>query len=299
MIPSDYPWPPLEDGSRPEWTGSAFRVGGLAVSVLAYGGGGAGWSDHLTQMHEELAGTDHPIDQASRAWALGALRRHVPEGSSVLLELGCSSGFLLDELRAAFPAALLIGSDFLLEPLERVAERVKSVPLLQFDAVRCPLPDRSVDAVVLLNVLEHIEDDGGALRHVARVLKPGGIAIIEVPAGPHLYDVYDEHLQHHRRYSADALAALARAAGLAVIERSHLGCLAYPPFALVKRRNRRRLAAHPVVKQQIVKASIAGTSGSGMLRLLFRFEGWLGRRISFPFGIRCVVVCRRPSEAAA
>jgi hypothetical protein len=66
---------------------------------------------------------------------------------------------------------------------------------------------------------------------------------------------------------------------LAVVERSHLGCLAYPPFTLVKRRNRRRLAAHPFVKQQIVKASIAGTSGSGMLRLLFRFEGWLGRRI--------------------
>ena len=41
-------------------------------------------------------------------------------------------------------------------------------------------------AVVLLNVLEHIQDHEGALRQLYRILKPGGVVIIEVPAGPHL-----------------------------------------------------------------------------------------------------------------
>ena len=299
MTASEYPWPTLEDGVRPEWTGSAFRVGGRAVSVLAYGGGESGWSDDLTLMHEELAGADHPIDELSRGWALRALQRHVTQPAPVLLEMGCSSGFFLDDLRTAFPAATLIGSDFLQEPLHRLATRVEGLPLLQFDAVRCPLPDASLDAAVLLNVLEHVENDREAVRQTARILKPGGVAVIEVPAGPHLFDVYDEHLQHFRRYSQSALKSLAVAAGLTIVEASHLGCLAYPAFALVKRRNQRFLAAHPEAKQRLVEASITRTTESGLLRLLFRCEDWLGRRMSFPFGIRCVLVCRRPLEAAA
>jgi SAM-dependent methyltransferase len=299
MTASQYPWPPLKDGVRPEWTGSAFRVGNQAMPVLSYGDSESGWSDHLTQMHEELAGADHPMDALSRSWALRALRRHVTSPAPVVLEMGCSSGFFLNDLRTAFPSATLIGSDFLKEPLHRLATRVKGLPLLQFDVVRCPLPETSVDAAVLLNVLEHVEDDREAVRQTARILKPGGIAVIEVPAGPHLFDVYDEHLRHYRRYSSSALTSLAVAAGLTVVERSHLGCLAYPAFALVKRRNQRFLAAHPEAKQRLVEATITRTTDSGVLRLLLRGEEWLGRRMSFPFGIRCVLVCQRPRAAAA
>jgi hypothetical protein len=92
---------------------------------------------------------------------------------------------------------------------------------------------------------------------------------------------------------------MAEAAGLTIVERTHLGCLAYPGFALVKRRNQRYLAAHPEAKKRIVEGNIAGTAESRMLRLLFRCEDWLGRRVSFPIGIRCVLVCRRPRTTAA
>jgi SAM-dependent methyltransferase len=63
--------------------------------------------------------------------------------------------------------------------------------LLHFDLRHCPLPDGSFDGVILLNVLEHIKEDAAALRQIARILKPGGIAAIEVPAGRGLYDIYD------------------------------------------------------------------------------------------------------------
>jgi len=119
------------------------------------------------------------------------------------------------------PHAQLIGSDYVRGPLEEVARRLPDVPLLQFDLVKCPLPDASVDVVVLLNVLEHIEDDVGAVRQLARILKPGGAVVIEVPAGPHLYDVYDKVLMHYRRYRLSGLKRLLRAAGLSP---SALGC---------------------------------------------------------------------------
>ena len=161
-----YPWPVLDGPSRPEWTGSGFLVGGRRVAVLSYSGGQSGWSDGLTHQHEMWAGADHPIDQMSRRWTTSALRRHLADPHATLLEVGCSSGFLIRALLAEWPSAMVMGSDFLREPLERLAAREPGIPLLQFDLVQCPLPDASIDAVVMLNVLEHIGDDRAAMRQI-------------------------------------------------------------------------------------------------------------------------------------
>lgn len=61
------------------------------------------------------------------------------------------------------------------------------------------------DAVVLINVLEHIEDDDGALRDIAAVLKPGGRIILWVPALPMLYGEFDRKVGHFRRYRKPGL----------------------------------------------------------------------------------------------
>ncbi|MDO8729222.1 MAG: methyltransferase domain-containing protein, partial [bacterium] len=223
--------------------------------------------------------------------------RHLTDLHSTILEVGCSSGFLIRALAAEWPGAMVMGSDFLKEPLERLAAMEPRIPLLQFDLVQCPLPDASIDAVVMLNVLEHIADDRAAMRQVARILKPGGIAIIEVPAGPHLYDAYDEYLQHQRRYTSRTLASLLESGGLDVVERSHLGFTVYPAFAMVKRRNQKRAALDPDAKRQIIEANITSTRGSALLRGLLQGEVWLGRYLSFPYGIRSVAVARKPENA--
>ena len=293
----DYPWPALDQPSQPLWTGNGFLVGGKRVGVLSYGGGRSGWSDGLTHMHESWAGADHPIDDMSRGWTASVLRRHLVDPRSILLEVGCSSGFLITALKAQWPSAMLMGSDFLREPLERLAAREPGVPLLQFDLVRCPLPDASIDAVVMLNVLEHIEDDRRAVDQTVRILKPGGLLIVEVPAGPRLYDAYDEYLQHQRRYTARSLASLLEAGGLSLIERSHLGFSAYPAFAMVKRRNQKRAALSQDAKRRVVEANIASTRSSVLLRRLLQSEAWLSRYCSFPFGIRCVAVARKRQKA--
>ena len=61
-----------------------------------------------------------------------------------------------------------------LEPLYRLAKALPGVPLMRFDLLQCPLPAASIDVLIMLNVLEHIEDDGGALRKAFALLKPGG-----------------------------------------------------------------------------------------------------------------------------
>ncbi|MGQ0663469.1 MAG: methyltransferase domain-containing protein [Pseudomonadota bacterium] len=74
----------------------------------------------------------------------------------------------------------------------------------------------SVAAVYSLNVLEHIEDDLGALKEIRRVLSPGGRLVLYVPAFQVLYSSFDRNQGHRRRYSARTLLSLVEAAGLEV-----------------------------------------------------------------------------------
>jgi SAM-dependent methyltransferase len=69
------------------------------------------------------------------------------------------------------------------------------------------------DTVVCLNVLEHIEDDTRALRHMHAVLPPGGRALLIVPAFAGLYGPIDRNLGHYRRYSPRAFRQKAASIG--------------------------------------------------------------------------------------
>ena len=158
-------FPSLPDSREtPEWTGCGFRVGDRVVPILSYEAGPSGWTDDLTTFHENTAGDSHFIDLASRSQAILQVARYNSEETPVILDIGCSTGFLLADLNAAFPQALVMGADVVLEPLLNLAKNTSDVPLLHFDLTRCPLPDNSLDVAVLLNVLEHIEDDALAVR---------------------------------------------------------------------------------------------------------------------------------------
>jgi SAM-dependent methyltransferase len=295
VLPFNLP-PPPGVGIVPEWTGRGFRLGDRVQRVLAYESAGAGWSDELTALHESMAGDHHYIDVASREHAASSLVAWQSAERPVLIDIGCSSGFMLELLRARFPTATVLGADCVREPLERLAARLPDVPLLQFNLLSCPLPDRCVDGVVLLNVLEHISDDYRALRQVRRILRPNGVAVIELPAGPGLYDVYDKVLLHVRRYSMRELTALLTRAGFQILERSHLGFLLYPAFALVKKRNQRFLDAAPAVQREILVRNIQWSGSNRFMHKLMRVESALRRWIYYPFGIRCLVTCRRDGD---
>jgi SAM-dependent methyltransferase len=294
MLSVALPAPPGVD-AVPVWTGTSFLLGATSRRVLAFGSDESGWSDQLYELHEDLVGDDHFMDVASRRHALGALDRFLPGPGGTILEIGCSGGYFLRDLAAHRPAAEIIGADYTLGSLERLGRGLAGIPLLQFDLRRCPLPDASVDAVVLLNVLEHIEQDDVAMAQIHRILKPGGVMIAEVPAGPGLYDVYDRHLMHFRRYDMPRFQALAEGGGLEVVARSHLGFWLYPPFWLTKKLNRLRPPSTEAKAERRVEASMAATRRTGGVgHAVMRLEAWLRRYVYLPFGIRCLITARKP-----
>jgi SAM-dependent methyltransferase len=83
------------------------------------------------------------------------------------------------------------------------------------------------DSCVCLNVLEHIEDDLGALRSMADILIPGGVIVLWVPAFLSLYGPIDKNLCHFRRYTRRSMLQLATAAGLQVRKLHYLNCIGF------------------------------------------------------------------------
>jgi SAM-dependent methyltransferase len=268
-------------------------IGDRSLRVASYETEPSHWSEDLTALHETESGRDHPIDCASRRLAVRTMRRLAGLKAPVILDVGCSTGFILEDLHEALPHAELVGADYLLGPLESLARRIPDIPILQFDLRHCPLPDACVDGITCLNVLEHIDDHDRALGHIHRILKPGGWAHIEVPAGPELFDIYDEYLMHHRRYRLGGLVALARMKGFTVEKATHLGCLVFPAFWWVKMLNRRKLALPAEEKARLVARQIRTSRGNPVFSALLRFETLAGRYMCYPWGIRCIIVLRR------
>lgn len=247
----------------------------------------------MTELHEHADDENHYINVASREHAVSCMQRWTTAAAPVLIDIGCSSGYTVRLLRTRMPTATIIGADFVRGPLEKLGKAIPDLPLLHFDLLKCPLPDNSFDGIILLNVLEHIANDSAAIQQVARILKPGGVAAIEVPAGPGLYDVYDKQLMHVRRYRMTDLVTKLRANGLEVLERSHLGCALYPAFWATKKWNQRYMNSSAEIQKTVVSRNMLQARHSPLMNLLMKTEARLRRRVYFPFGIRCLTTCRK------
>jgi SAM-dependent methyltransferase len=89
------------------------------------------------------------------------------------------------------------------------------------------LTDATVSYAFSLNVLEHIEDDAGAMDDLYRVIKPGGRLFLYVPAFMLLFTSMDRHVGHHRRYRLGELAHLVEDAGFTIEKKAYTDALGF------------------------------------------------------------------------
>jgi SAM-dependent methyltransferase len=101
------------------------------------------------------------------------------------------------------------------EAVELLRERAPG-DVLEADLTSLPFEDARFDAAVLGEVLEHIENDRGALAEVARVLRPQGVLALSVPANPKLHGPSDLWAGHVRRYTRPELLEACSGAGFTV-----------------------------------------------------------------------------------
>jgi glycosyltransferase involved in cell wall biosynthesis len=150
------------------------------------------------------------------AWMADVVR---PYCGRKVLEIGSGTGNLTREL---VPRDAYVASDINPLYLQTLRSLTQDRPYLDVtltDVTRAPsFPsvEGGFDTVVCLNVVEHVDDDLGALRNIRDALAPGGRAIVLVPRGPGLYGTLDELLGHKRRYTETTLRQVASYAGFEV-----------------------------------------------------------------------------------
>lgn len=140
-------------------------------------------------------------------------------GKSVL-EVGCGIGTYTSAL--ADGRRLVVALDKDASYAERAAARVAHLPNTKVfcaDAGRLDwLNGQTFDTVLLLDVLEHVEQDVALAQVLASQMATAGHMIVKVPAGPSLYSSLDEAIGHHRRYDFESLEGVLRSAGLEVVK---------------------------------------------------------------------------------
>ena len=112
----------------------------------------------------------------------------------------------------------------------------RGIPVIQADGCRLPLRSNCLELVIAFDVLEHLEDDSAAASEIARVLRPGGTALITVPADPGLWSAHDEAVGHRRRYTRETLSVTLLSAGLIIEHLSSWNVLLRPIAAWRRRR---------------------------------------------------------------
>jgi SAM-dependent methyltransferase len=213
---------------------------------------------------------------------LAALERTLPPRPCRLVELGCGTGNVLQALRR-FGDAVGVEHDETMRAVGAAAGldiRAGTLP----DAV--PVPEDWADAVLLLDVIEHVDDDVAALRAARRITRPGGVVMVSVPAYAWLWSGHDVALGHRRRYTASRLRAALVAAGLHVQDVGYFNTALFPAIAAV--RLVKRLGGGGGHDLRRPPALI-----NGALTALFAFERHLVLRPGLPFGSSVLAVARR------
>ncbi len=163
------------------------------------------------------------------------LERRLPAGAT-LVDVGCGTGFVLERLARTFDAwGLEPDAGVRARAAPEIAPRILPGSSDDLSA----LGGRRFDAVLLLDVIEHLDDDAGALRGAAAALAPCGLLLVTVPAHPWLWSSHDELNAHRRRYTRGTLGAALARAELEPLHVSHFNTRLFP-LALAHRLGRRR-----------------------------------------------------------
>jgi len=126
----------------------------------------------------------------------------------------------------------------------------RGLQVVRGDSRRLPFADGALDLVMSTDMWEHVDDDQAVARETARVLRPGGRALVAVPCSMKLWSGHDVALGHHRRYERAELVALMEGAGLDVVDVMSWNVLLRPIARLRRRHNDSESEmeeVHPVV----------------------------------------------------
>lgn len=211
--------------------------------------------------------------------------------ADLLADCGAGTGIFAGEMRAA---CKVVAVDDFKESLKLLEARLGKDSVLKGSCTALPLADDSVDVLTALDVIEHVQDDRAAVKEFLRVLRPGGIAVITVPALMALWSDWDVTLRHHRRYNARTLRETITAQ-FEILHLNYVNVAVLPVVFLVRK--------FRALKRRLGFKTTSRSEDRIPPEWLNRFLQWLFMRLAcqktvhFPAGVGLIAVLRKKTEA--
>lgn len=245
----------------------------------------------LYHRHFELEDS-HWWFQGRAAVVLEMIDRFCPvEEDEQFLDVGCGTGLILQALSQRREA---VGVD--MSPLavdyakQRGLSQVFCAELAELQTVASRA--WAFRVAVLLDVIEHVQDDLGLLRQVYQTLKPGGQVLITVPAYPWMWSQHDVLNHHYRRYTARQLRDVVSASGFEMQKLSFYNTWLFLPALLQKAVSGQR----PVQDAAETIPTVAPWLNA-LFKGIFASEQYLLPHVNFPFGVSLLAIAQKPGES--
>jgi len=226
-------------------------------------------------------------------WHLGRLRiiktyvtRALQEKQKVkIMNVGCGTGGTIDMLEKFGTVDNVdISEDAIKYMKQNGYTRITKV-----DDIKLPFKNKSYDMVVAFDVLEHIENQTGAMKEWNRILKDDGVVVITVPAYQWLWSDHDKSLYHQRRYTTGRIKQVAAEGGFKVEKKSYAIVFSLPMVVGFRYLNK--------ITGKKVDSETSYVEVPKSVNWLFKqflyFEAFMHNFVKFPFGTTVVTILRK------
>jgi 2-polyprenyl-3-methyl-5-hydroxy-6-metoxy-1,4-benzoquinol methylase len=225
---------------------------------------------------------------AKQLIVLNLLRRYAPPRTNgakpKIADLGCGCGAMLNRMGSEFDAIGVDGSPRAIEFCNKRGVRAELGQLL----TGMTLPPGQFDGVLLLDVLEHIEQDRASVEEAAGLLRPGGVMICTSPAYQWLWSYWDTLHHHFRRYNKSQFGALFDQPNLKIELLSYANMALFPLAMAVRMAQR---VIRPNNEKGDMKIPMAPLNW--LFHTVYVNERHVLGRIPLPFGLSVVAVARK------
>lgn len=209
---------------------------------------------------------------------------HKKSTDEQILDIGCGCGVMLNSLKNLGPTCGLDMSDDAIQFCREIfSGEVKKGYLPD----HVPFPAERFTLITALDVIEHIEQDQQSLKTLYNLLRPGGQAIITVPAYQFLWSKFDEMNEHKRRYTLSELRGKLLQAGFEIEKISYFNSLLFPLVLFV------RMLSKLLTRDGASDIELPGKITNSFLEKIFGIEVTALRALNLPFGVSILAVVRK------
>lgn len=179
------------------------------------------------EFNNKIGAVRHPWELARFEVVYSLMCKHfsfIQKRDPIILDIGCGDTFFLGSLSLRLPASKLIGVDTELDTLTITRYSKRYLHINFYNSFNdLTIKNNSVDIILLLDVLEHIEHDNDVLETIvqSRILSNNTLFFITVPAFQFVFSYHDQRLGHYRRYNLESLSNTVERSNLKIIDRGY------------------------------------------------------------------------------